>query len=93
MENNEEIINFLDEEITSPFFIPRSKTKKVEEGLELDTNDRIGEGVLEILPDDMVSKRSKLYLSTPDDYRHITNSNKKTHFRQWWQSKRVLQEI
>ena len=67
MENNEEIINSLDEEITSPSSSQEQNKKRVEEGLELDINDRIGEGVLEILPDGYGFLRGQNYLSTPDD--------------------------
>ena len=76
MENNEEIINSLDEEITSPSSSQEAKQKRVEEGLELDTNDRIGEGVLEILPDGYGFLRGQNYLSTPDDI-YISPTQKK----------------
>lgn len=40
---------------------------RVEEGLTLSENDKIAEGVLEILPDGYGFLRGKNYLSTPDD--------------------------
>ena len=60
-ENNQETVEEPKEEVSE------SNNIRIEEGFKLTDDDKMAEGVLEILPDGYGFLRGKNYLSTPED--------------------------
>ena len=72
--NKDELISFLQSKETSLETVeePKEETSesnniRIEEGFKLTDDDKMAEGVLEILPDGYGFLRGKNYLSTPED--------------------------
>ena len=72
--NKEDLITFLKSKETEQVITeepkeiaPESSNIRIEEGFKLTDDDKMAEGVLEILPDGYGFLRGKNYLSTPDD--------------------------